>query len=281
MNVRWNYLMGMILSLIPVVIAIYYASAYSFGWFDVQDQEFSLKHWSALLQDPALGSSIWFSFKNSFLSLLLTLLFAFWIADHEYRTKKERLPLYFFLPLAIPPIVAAFLGFQWLNGGGWLSRISFKLGLTDSLQEFPDLIYTASGIGIILVHALLLLPFFTILTHNYYRQSNIFLLEELSRNLGVSKVYFFIKVKLPLILKKLFPMSLLYLILLMGSYEVPLVIGGQHPKMLSVFVVEKLQRFDLANMPQAYAVALLFFIFVSVAVIFIHHLIPKRFIQRI
>lgn len=279
--VRWNYLMGMVLSLIPVVIAIYYASAYSFGWFDVQDQAFSLKHWSALLQDPALGSSIWFSFKNSLFTLFFTLIMAFIIADREYNSSKKRLPLYFFLPLAIPPIVAAFLGFQWLNGGGWLARISFKLGLIDSIQEFPDFIYTASGIGIILVHALLLLPFFTILTHNYYRQSNIFSLGELSRNLGVSKVYFFINVTLPLILKKLFPMALLYLILLMGSYEVPLVIGGQHPKMLSIFVVEKLQRFDLANMPQAYAVALLFFTFVSVAVIFIHRLIPERLIQRI
>ena len=281
MSRHWNFWLGLILSLLPVGIAVYYATAYSFGYMDVFDPGFKVEHWRETLADPLLGSTLWFSFKNSILSLTITLNLAFWIASRDYYSEDRSLSLMYYIPLAIPPIMAAFLGFQWLNGGGWLSRIAYHLGWIHSIQEFPDLIYTSTGIGIILIHGLLLIPFFTILIYNFYRQERIRSLQELSRNLGVSPMYFFRKVSLPIISKKVLPIAGLYLILLMGSYEVPLLIGGQHPKMLSIYIIENLQRFDLSNIPQAYAVSLLFFIAVGLIIFFIPRLLPKNVMQKL
>jgi putative spermidine/putrescine transport system permease protein len=278
---NWNYILAVGLALLPVLAAIYYACMYSFGGYDIPKPGFTMEHWKRLFSDPALTSSIWFSIKNSLLSLCITIPLAFVLAHREYYAGRGQLPLLYFLPLSIPPIVAGYLAYKWLSASGWLSRILFNVGVTDSLQDFPNLIFSSNGVGIIIVHGLLLLPFFTLLIHAYYQKHNIRRMRNMSLNLGVSSGYFFWKVTLPLVFRTAAPMILLYFILLIGTYEVPLLIGGQHPKMISIYIVEKLQRFDLTNMPQAYAVSLLFFIMLTLFLFLLMRFVPKRFIQRL
>jgi putative spermidine/putrescine transport system permease protein len=44
----------------------------------------------------------------------------------------------------------------------------------------------------------------------------------------------------------------------MGSYEIPLLLGRQSPQMMSVLVIQKLRKFSLAAIPEAYIMALVF-----------------------
>ena len=50
----------------------------------------------------------------------------------------------------------------------------------------------------------------------------------------------------------------MYFIFLLGSYEIPLLLGVQAPQMLSVLTVRKLRDFDLHTQPEAYALAVLY-----------------------
>ncbi|MBK8555069.1 MAG: hypothetical protein IPL65_04535 [Lewinellaceae bacterium] len=57
----------------------------------------------------------------------------------------------------------------------------------------------------------------------------------------------------------------LYTIILFGAYEVPLVLGRQHPRMISVLIAQKFGRFDLLALPQAYVLTVMYALLVSVA----------------
>ena len=41
----------------------------------------------------------------------------------------------------------------------------------------------------------------------------------------------------------------------MGAYEIPLLLGQSSPQMISVLILEKLQRFNLGDIPVAYSMA--------------------------
>jgi len=54
----------------------------------------------------------------------------------------------------------------------------------------------------------------------------------------------------------------LYGLFLVGAYEVPLLLGRQSPRMLSVLIAQKFRRFDLLELPQAYVLTCLYAIIV-------------------
>jgi putative spermidine/putrescine transport system permease protein len=56
----------------------------------------------------------------------------------------------------------------------------------------------------------------------------------------------------------------------MGTYEIPLLLGRQSPSMLSVLVIRKLQRFNLADIPQAYAISVIYIILVSIILMLVY-----------
>lgn len=74
---------------------------------------------------------------------------------------------------------------------------------------------------------------------------------------------------MPVLLRQSFPTLVLYFIFVMGSYEIPLLLGSQSPQMMSVLTIRKLQRFDLTDMPQAYVVGVLYTVFVVGVVVFL------------
>jgi putative spermidine/putrescine transport system permease protein len=50
----------------------------------------------------------------------------------------------------------------------------------------------------------------------------------------------------------------LFFVFVLGSYEIPLLLGRQSPQMMSILTMRKLERFDLATIPQAYVIALIY-----------------------
>ncbi len=66
------------------------------------------------------------------------------------------------------------------------------------------------------------------------------------------------RVVVPLLLRRAAAPLLLYFIFVLGSYEVPLLLGTQSPQMVSVLTVRKLRGYDLAGYPEGYVVATLY-----------------------
>ncbi|MEO1451378.1 MAG: hypothetical protein AAFV07_17735, partial [Bacteroidota bacterium] len=61
----------------------------------------------------------------------------------------------------------------------------------------------------------------------------------------------------PVLISKAAPTLFLYLVFVLGSYEIPLILGRSAPQMASVHIIDQLQGFDLQTKPQAYAMALM------------------------
>jgi putative spermidine/putrescine transport system permease protein len=121
------------------------------------------------------------------------------------------------------------------------------------------------GIGIILTHTLLAIPFFIIFLLGLYHSQSLENLKQLSFSLGANKNQTARKVLLPILLNKAYPTIILYFIFVLSSYEIPLLLGQQYPQMVSVFAVRKLQRFDLTDIPQAYVIISVYVLIVIVS----------------
>ena len=163
-----------------------------------------------------------------------------------------------YLPMAFPSVVAAFFFFQLLGNAGFLSRLFYHIGITNSINAFPDLVNDKFGIGIILAQLFLSLPVFVLLYLSLIVNENIDNLKLLAASLGATKKQVLWQITIPILFKKSFPTIVLFFIFKLGSYEIPLLLGRSNPETISVFIARKMQRFNLMDIPQGYAVAVLY-----------------------
>lgn len=258
--VDWLY-RGVFLGLaaLPLLAGWGYASAYSLGLTGWLSQGFTLEHWVAVLSDHAFWLSVGFSAWVALASIALATLLAL-LASIAWRSDFQRgwLSYAVYLPLTAPAIVAGFFFFQILNKGGLLSRVSYQLGCTDSLWAFPDWVNDPLGVGIIAAHAWMATPFFVLLFVNLFESEQLAALGQAARTLGAGGRQTALRILAPVLLRRAFPTLLLYAIFVMGAYDIPLLLGAQSPQMISVLAIRKLQRFDLMEAPQAYAVSVFF-----------------------
>jgi putative spermidine/putrescine transport system permease protein len=172
--------------------------------------------------------------------------------------------------------VVAFLVFQMLSGAGYASRLAYRLGLTGGIEDFPNWVNDPWGVAIITSHVLMATPFFIILFSNLYQNERLGEYAQLAATLGATARQSARRVIVPVLLRQSFPTLLLYFIFVMGSYEIPLLLGSQSPQMVSVLTIRKLQWFDLADMPQAYVIGILYTVIVVGGAILLLRSKPKK-----
>jgi putative spermidine/putrescine transport system permease protein len=247
------------IAVLPLAMGLGYALLYSLGLAGVLGQGFTLGHWAAFAASGELWVSLAYSLLIAGVSIGLAVLGALWLSlRHAQRLQSGTLGYVLYFPLAVPAMVAAFFTFQFLSKGGLLSRVSYQLGLSESLAAFPDLVNDRFAIGIILSHVMLALPFFLLLFLNLYRNARLDELMQLAGSLGASPRRARWRVGAPVLWKQAFPTIVLYTIFVSGSYEIPLLLGRQSPQMVSVLTVRYLKHFRLENIPLAYILALVY-----------------------
>ena len=243
-------------TVLPVALGFGYAFFYSIGVVGKLNEGFTLTHWEQVLWSKevwqSLGLSLWIAIASVITAVGLALFLMLFFKQY---LQKGLLATAIYFPLALPPVVMAFLGFMWFSGSGWFSRILVQAGILKSMDAFPTLINDTYGAGIILVTVFLITPFFIILYSGLYRSEKLEAYANVAKNLGASSKTVLMKVTIPILVKKSLFTIVLFVVFVMGSYEVPLLLGSQHPQMISVFTVNKLQRFNLSDIPQAYVFA--------------------------
>jgi len=255
----FGFVLFIMLAVVPLVAGLGFALLYSLGLTGLLSDGFTPEIWQQIIND----SEIWFSFLYTayiaLCSIGVSLLgsLSLVIFFHEY-LNHSRIAFFFFLPLSIPAIVMAFYIFQVLGGSGLMARIFYQLGIIDSLTQFPSLINDLGGTGIITAHVLMATPFFTIFFHNIYRSEQVEQMIQLASTLGADKGYIQRTVVVPMLLRRGFSTIMLYIIFVLGSYEIPLLLGREYPQMLSVLITNKLRKFNLMDIPEAYGVAVLY-----------------------
>lgn len=257
-----------LIGILPFALALGYALLYSFGVVGIINEGFTLKFWKEILINGEFIQSFGFSALVAFIAVVLSVSSALWLTiQYKNDLNKRFLSFAIYLPLAVPGIVSAFFTLQLFTKSGFFSRIAYQLGIIHSIQEFPSLVNDPLAIGIILTFISLVLPFFLLLFLNIYKNERVEELVSLATSLGATRKQAIRSVSIPILLRKSWKLIALYFIFLLGSYEVPLILGRESPQMLSVLVVRELKQFDLTKISEGYVVAVIYTVIVSVAAV--------------
>lgn len=244
----------LLLGVFPLTAGIGYALTYSFGLTGALSQGFTTQYWQKALFMPDLWVSLLLSASVSFMVISLSFMFALLLTVRMRDQLDARLPRFVLqMPLAIPPLVAGFISFQWWSNSGMLARMAFRAGLIRDALQFPELINDMWYIGVTATLFLTTFPFILLLMLDQYQRADIPALSGLAATLGAPESYIRRKVVAPVLLKRMAPTLLMYGVFLLGAYEVPLLLGRQSPAMISVLIGQKFKKFNLDDLPVAYA----------------------------
>jgi putative spermidine/putrescine transport system permease protein len=169
--------------------------------------------------------------------------------------------------MALAPLVAALVSVEILGNAGLVSRVARAAGLIERPEEFPSVLYTSSGLGIVLTHMMLVTPFLVLLLDRAAGHESVAALVGVARSLGASRWQAWRRVSLPVLLRASAPVLSVYFVALMGAYEVPLLVGAQYPAMISVLIERRFSQFDLGLRPEAYALASLYAVLATVVLL--------------
>lgn len=251
-----------VLTTLPLLAGLCYSLFYSLGMVGILGKGFTLQNWVSLFTEGggllSLLYSLYLTLTSLVLILALALLFAWWQGGKTRPWFYKTL----FLPLTMPPLITAFLWYYLLSPSGFLSRICYSIGLSSGIESFPRMVNDSFGIGILVCHVFLVFPLFTILFIHQANKERVAELQQMALTLGSTKLQFFVRVFVPLLLKRSSLLVILYTIFLLGTYEVPIIMGQSSPRTLSVFITEKLTRFDLTDIPEGHAMAFIYSIIV-------------------
>lgn len=266
---------------VPVFSGLAYAFLYSIGIFGILNSEINFDAWKSVLTDFHFWKSILFSLYVGILSVSISSVLSFLIAISWRSNFKSGLLSYvIYLPLCFPATVVAFFIFQMFSQSGFVSRITNYLQITDGISNFPVLINDTLGIGIIFTMILLISPFFIILFSAVYESERIDELSDLGSTLGASKSQIMKKIVIPIVFKKTAVSLILFILFVMGNYEVPLLLGGQNPQLISVAIVQKITRFNLYDIPNGFAMSIIYVTFLIVLLGFLAIKNPNFFATK-
>lgn len=258
-------------TVVPLVAGLAWAMLYSVGSVGGLSTGFTLENWQKTLENgefwASLGLSLAVAAVVIAISTSLAMAGLLFLKDLLFE-KKARFWLH--LPLAVPPMIAAFLGFQWLANSGMLTRILMKIGLLKTLGSAPELVNDAWHLGVVAMLIFGTAPFFLLLFSTFFQSENLENLSQLARTLGATERQIARRVVAPIVLKRAFPNLVLSFIVVFGSFEVPLLLGRQSPQMISVFIAQKFKKFNLLDLPQAYVAAVVYAVVVfALALLFL------------
>ncbi|MBK8555070.1 MAG: hypothetical protein IPL65_04540 [Lewinellaceae bacterium] len=197
---QWALAIFFMLVLLPMVAGVSYALLYSFGAVGILSEGVTGEHWLAVLASGDVWGALLLSLALALLAVGNAVLIAmsFVLAGRRFWTKYAGI-LYW--PLALPPLVAAFWGFQLLSGSGLLSRITNQMGLFRQPQDFPELINDPLYLGVLLIMIFLSFPFFSILLMQYYAAEKVGEMMAAAAALGAERKQQIWKLAVPVLLE--------------------------------------------------------------------------------
>lgn len=212
----------------------------------------TLKYYKEVFANKNLYESILFSLFISTISSLLAVLIGTAFCYMIIRLKKTKSKWIHIirLPIMVPHTVVALFIISILSQTGIISRLLCGLGIIDSFESFPNIMYSEIGIPIILAYLWKEVPFvcfFVIAVMGNIASSY----EEVAMNLGASKLKSFTAITLPLSMPTIKNTFLIIWAFSFGAYELPFLLGPTVPKALPVQAFIEYQNPDLLHRPYA------------------------------
>jgi putative spermidine/putrescine transport system permease protein len=260
-------------------VATVMAFAQSLGyapWFNINTfPDFS--HFGALWGGQAfwlsLGLTLYYAFAATAIALVLAIVLA--LALIRSFPGKALYKYVYKLPIMIPYTVGIALAVVMMGKGGLMSRLAAFAGLIDDPSQFPSLLNSHAGWGIIAVYVWKQAPFMTLTIYAVLlgigRET-----EEAAYILGGSKWQTFRQVTLPQILPGIVTATLICFAFNIGHFEAPLVLGGGFPDTLPVIAWQYFNDADYTKQLQGMATVVTIFL-VAGAIVFAYLLAYRRY----
>lgn len=203
-------------------------------WFGVNSfPDFS--YFGALWGDVFFWRSLGLTLYYAIVATLISLVFGILLALALVRSfpSKTLYKYLYKLPLMIPYTVGIALAVIMLGNGGMLSRLMSFFGFIDDPSQFPQILKTHMGWGIIAVYVWKQTPFVALTIYAVLlgvgRET-----EEAAAILGANKRQIFFQVTLPQILPGIISSTLIIFAFNIGAFEAPFILGGGFPDTLPV-----------------------------------------------
>jgi putative spermidine/putrescine transport system permease protein len=203
-------------------------------WFGVNtfpDFSYFGALWGSGFFWKSLALTLYYAIVSTGIALIMGTLLA--LALVRYFPCKTLYKYLYKLPLMIPYTVGIALAVIMLGNGGMVSRIFAFVGLIGDPSEFPQILKTHYGWGIIAVYVWKQTPFVTLTLYAVLlgvgRET-----EEAAAILGANKRQIFFRVTLPQILPGIVSSTLIIFAFNIGAFEAPFILGGGFPDTLPV-----------------------------------------------
>ena len=239
---------------VPVVAGIGYLVVGALGAEQVGDAG----AFARVVRDPAVlrsaALSLWIATAGTVLALIVALVITL-LLDGDSRIERitRRIAV---LPLPVPTVAATVAALLLLSQSGWLSRAALQLHLVATPAEFPALVYDPLAIGVILAVVWKEMPFLLLVALSLQSLRGR-LLADTARTHGASPRQVVRHVTLPLLLRGMAPSVVAVFVFVLGSLELPVVLGPSSPLALPQLIQERRQALDAALHGDAYAIGLL------------------------
>lgn len=208
--------------------------------------------YTALLGDAWFWRSFLLSSTAGLASALLsvagglTVALLFWRVSAPFPVLK----LSYKIPLILPHIVAAFCVLILFGRSGMLSTLSHHLGLTATMQDFPDIAW--GWTGVVLAYSLKGVSFTMLMVTGSLSRFDTRLLDT-ARMLGASPLRTALTVVLPAVRPAAEAAFVILAVYNFGGFDIPWLIGGSSPGMVSVHALNMYQNGSITSRPEVMA----------------------------
>lgn len=216
-----------------LVLAILQSLGYA-PWFGVDtfpDFSYFARLWGGEAFWISLGLTLYYAVASTFIALVLAILLC--LALMQSFAGRNFFNFVYKLPLMVPYTVGIALAILMLGNGGLLSRMAALAGLIDDPSEFPRILKTHYGWGVIAVYVWKQLPFMTLAIAAVFvgigRRT-----QEAAELLGAGSLTVFFRVTLPQIMPGIVTATLICFSFNIGAFEAPYILGGGYPDTLPV-----------------------------------------------
>jgi putative spermidine/putrescine transport system permease protein len=266
-RVTWLERLYVPLMLAPVLLtigvlffgALVVALLQSFGHAPIYGiEEFpTLRHYRNLFALPGFWSSVGLTFYYALVPTIVGTILSVYLALMLRRRFRGKglVQFVYKLPLMIPYLVGVALTIVLFGNGGIIARAMFALGIIESTRDFPRLIYSHAGWGIMIVYLWKQIPFTTLIVYSVLmglgRES-----EEAAATLGARRWQTFWHVTLPQIMPGIVSATVIVFAFNFGSFEVPFILGGGFPNTLPVEAWRAFEDADYSHRLRAMAIVM-------------------------
>ena len=195
----------------------------------------TLRYYEEMFLDKSFRISLFYTFYYSLVPTIVGTALSIYLAlALRKRFKRKTFFQYVYkLPLMIPYLVGVALVIELFTPGGIIARIFFATGLIEHPTEFPRLLKTEWGWGIMTVYLWKQIPFTTLIVYSVLmglgRE-----FEEAASTLGANRRQTFWHITFPQMIPGIVAATLIVFPFNFNSFEVPFILGADFPNTLPV-----------------------------------------------